>query len=430
MSNDVARWLPLQARTSALTARAQRTTIPARRALRQSGLLCAYLRYLAWLPGSGGQDRATSRAKWVNLRIVACVFAYAVAGPQEPGYAIVTDRFVVLLSAEVSAATVREVHRLLDTPAAAAESAIARLSQADGAERFAVVEIVDPWTQSFQVSVRGDIRVDMGGASTTSFTWPQRDKLLQGEAIGVESLLLALGGSPTGAPTLPLRHGAVAAHAIALDGVELAKAPSDVAPAALGHTDEADDAESHDDTVISQRTPEEPAPELDTAAATTRQAPLTPAAVTPRPQPTRASAVVHALDEDDRRPQPVDLAELMANSPSQLWTLTLPDGNELFAAPQIVVGRRPWRSDPDETQTYYVKAPSPHREISGKHVEFTVAGGRLSARDLDSTNGTVVESPDRPPRLLKDGNATQLDVGDVLDLGEGFRIVVGARSGS
>lgn len=154
--------------------------------------------------------------------------------------------------------------------------------------------------------------------------------------------------------------------------------------------------------------------------------------------PARASAVMDVASEetsrgtalqDDHRPKPVDLAELMASSPSHLWTLTLPDGNELFAAPQIVVGRRPWRSDPDETQTYYVKAPSPHREISGKHVEFTVAGGQLSARDLDSTNGTVVESADRAPRLLRDGNATQLDVGDVLDLGEGFRIVVGARSG-
>ncbi|MFV0634872.1 FHA domain-containing protein [Demequina sp.] len=93
-----------------------------------------------------------------------------------------------------------------------------------------------------------------------------------------------------------------------------------------------------------------------------------------------------------------------------------------------MVGRRPWRSDPDETQTYYVKAPSPHREISSKHVEFTVAGGQLRARDLDSTNGTLVESADKPPRLLRGGNATRLDVGDVLDLGEGFRIVVGSRT--
>lgn len=349
------------------------------------------------------------------------MFVYAVAGPEEPGYAIVTDRFVVLLSADASAETVRAVHRLLDTPAATAESAIARLSDDEGVERFAVVEIVDPWSQSFQVSVRGDIRVDMGGASTTSFTWPQGDKLLTGEAIGVESLLLALGGAPTDSATLPLRHGAVAAHAIALDGVELSQTPSELPPAAFGSAD------GHEDTVISRRPAptDNPAPELPTHTST---AALAPDLAAPRTELARASALDEVVDENDRRPKPVDLAELMANSPSQLWTLTLPDGNELFAAPQIVVGRRPWRSDPEETQTYYVKAPSPHREISGKHVEFTVAGGRLSARDLDSTNGTVVESADRAPRLLRDGNATQLNVGDVLDLGEGFRIVVGARS--
>lgn len=362
------------------------------------------------------------------------VFVYAVAGPEEPGYAIVTDRFVVLLSADAQPETVRAVHRLLDTPAASADSAIARLSEKDGAERFAVVEIVDPWTQSFHVSVRGDIRVDMGGASTTSFTWPQKNKLLTGEAVGVESLLLALGGAPADAATLPLRHGAVAANAVALDGVELSQTPGDLAPTSLSIDD------GHEDTQLSRRSTDTPAlaPELSHAPTATPPAPTTKAGEIGAP-PARASAVSDGADSSqpaapsrnvDHRPKPVDLAELMASTPSQLWTLTLPDGNELYAAPQIVVGRRPWRSDPDETQTYYVKAPSPHREISGKHVEFTVAGGQLSARDLDSTNGTVVESPDRPPRLLRDGNATQLEVGDVLDLGEGFRIVVGARSGN
>lgn len=354
------------------------------------------------------------------------MFAYAVAGHAEPGYAVVTDRFVVLLSAGTPITTVREVHRLLDTPVATAEAAIARLSQDDGAQRFAVVEIVDPWTQAFQVSVRGDIRVDMGGASTTSFTWPNDDKLLTGEAVGVESLLLALGDAPEDVATLPLRHGAVPAHAIALDGVELSQVSDGQATAAIG------DTQAHEDTIVSSRPKSGIALAPERLAATEAAGPTSSA---PDPaergaEPARASAVQEDTPDYDRRPKPVDLAELMANSPSQLWTLTLPDGNELFAAPQIVVGRRPWRSDPEETQTYYVKAPSPHREISSKHVEFTVAGGRLSARDLNSTNGTVVESPDRAPRLLRDGNATQLDVGDVLDLGEGFRIVVGTRRGN
>jgi pSer/pThr/pTyr-binding forkhead associated (FHA) protein len=100
----------------------------------------------------------------------------------------------------------------------------------------------------------------------------------------------------------------------------------------------------------------------------------------------------------------------------------------LDAAPQIVVGRRPWRTDPDETSTYYIVAPSPRKEISGKHVEFAVVGDELQARDMGSTNGTLVIAPDKPPRLLHEGRAVRLDIGDTLDLGEGFRIVVGART--
>ncbi|WP_084105098.1 FHA domain-containing protein [Demequina sp. NBRC 110056] len=402
------------------------------------------------------------------------MFAYAVGGPDVPGYAVVTDSFLVLLSADAPAETVRAVHRLLDSPAASASAAIARLSAADGASRFAVVEIVDPWTQEFHVSVRGDVRVDMGGASTTRFTWPHGDELLTGEADGVETLHLALSDVPAEAASLPLRHGAVLANAIFLDAMSLGA--------------DAEAAEASHDTLIAR--PDEPgtgrrgraaapgghgpakaAPPRDDAAASAADAAdaadspgaapsSTPPAAAAPPQaapprsaargdasPASASALpdgaaasaeaaspdieqAPAPDAVDARPRPVDLASLMASSPPRLWTLTLPDGNELYAAPQIVVGRRPWRSSPDETQTYYVKAPSPHRQISSKHVEFTVSGGQLSARDLGSTNGTVVESPNRPPRLLRDGNSTRLDVGDVLDLGEGFRIVVGARPGS
>ena len=390
-----------------------------------------------------------------HIRIVSPVFAYAVAGPEDAGYAIVTDRFVVLLSADAPPETVRAVHRLLDTPSASADAAIQRLSEPDGSKRFAVVEIVDPWTQSFQVNVRGDIRVDMGGASTTRFTWPEGDQLLTGDAVGVESLLLALGGAPSDTPTLPLRHGAVVANAVALDGVELSQAQPELTPTFSRPDNRPGDVLAARHAEITQGESEPTGIERGISDQSTSKRGVsepvatTPPALSPTPpapssgdvedKPARASAELNGASEDthtyvasrggDYQSRPVDLASLMANAPGHLWTLTLPDGNELYAAPQIVVGRRPWRSDPDETQTYYVKAPSPHREISGKHVEFTVAGGQLSARDLNSTNGTVVESPDRAPRLLRDGNATQLDVGDILDLGEGFRIVVGARSG-
>jgi pSer/pThr/pTyr-binding forkhead associated (FHA) protein len=74
-----------------------------------------------------------------------------------------------------------------------------------------------------------------------------------------------------------------------------------------------------------------------------------------------------------------------------------------------------------------VLAPSPNREISGTHLELQVVDGELLARDLDSTNGTLVLTPAQAPRLLHEGRSTALHAGDVLDLGEDFRISVSTR---
>ncbi|CAN5303538.1 hypothetical protein BH11ACT3_BH11ACT3_12440 [soil metagenome] len=120
----------------------------------------------------------------------------------------------------------------------------------------------------------------------------------------------------------------------------------------------------------------------------------------------------------------VDLASMM-NPPA--WTLQLPDGSEFEVTTPAVVGRRPWRTTPDETTTFYVVAPSPKREISGVHLEVAIVGDELQARDLNSTNGTLVLTASRSPRLLHGGRSTTLRTGDILDLGESFRISVGTR---
>jgi hypothetical protein len=102
----------------------------------------------------------------------------------------------------------------------------------------------------------------------------------------------------------------------------------------------------------------------------------------------------------------------------------LPDGNELEAVTPILVGRRPWTSDFDTQSAVHVAVPSPLREVSGIHLELRELEGALHARDLHSTNGTIVLTPSKPPRLLDGGRTTALVVGDVLDVGEGFQIVI------
>lgn len=365
------------------------------------------------------------------------VFVYAPPTTDDAGYAVVTERFVVLLSADAGADTATAVHQILDGEHATAEQVLHEFNAPTFVSRFALVEVISSAEQHFHVTVRGDITVDLGGASTSRFTWPHGQRWLTGDAYGVQSLHLSLSPTAVGAPQLPLRNGAVPATAIALSVVlprvpaaPGGDTPTDDAPAEVAADDApvdttandaavgtaadvpvddgADDVASVGDTSVGD-VPAEDAPAEDA-----------PAEDPPANADARPAAV-------DRRPTMIDLSALSALTTPDVWTLTLPDGNELEAAPQIVVGRRPWNSDPEATQTYYVVTPSPHREISGKHVEFTVVGDQLRARDMDSTNGTVISTPNSAPRLLHGGETTLLQVGDTLDLGEGFTILVGAR---
>jgi len=318
------------------------------------------------------------------------MFSYAPPEPGGSGFAIATDRFMGLLSAHASPELVTSLFRLLDAPDATMTGALALLADARATDRFALAEVIDRETQSVSIAVRGDVVVDLMSASTTRFSWPEGATWLTGEAHGVDSMRLALNSTSSPSAHLPLARGVVSAveTSIVLGGThEPALDQQDAAPA--------------------------PSAEVDSVA--TSGVAVVPAATA------SSDAGAHV----DRKPKKLDLSSL-AGAPG--WTLQLPDGNELDAAPQIVVGRRPWRTDPEETSTYYIVAPSPRKEISGKHVEFAVVGNELQARDMGSTNGTLVFAQDKPPRLLHEGRAVTLDIGDTLDLGEGFRIVVGARN--
>jgi hypothetical protein len=319
------------------------------------------------------------------------MFSYAPPEPGGSGFAIATERFLGLVSPDAGPELAAALFRLLDAPGSTLDQGLSLIADAEVAERFALAEIVDPDTQSVAIAVRGDLVVDLGSATTTRFSWPEGATWLAGEAHGAQSLRLALSNADPSGTQLPIARGVALAFAASVTLAELPHSESGTAVLATPTP-----------------TPPEAAPQP-----------------TPSPAPEPAPAPAEHLPSLDRTPQRLDLAAQLADSG---WTLQLPDGNELDAAPQIVVGRRPWRTDPDETSTYYIVAPSPRKEISGKHVEFAVVGDELQARDMGSTNGTLVIAPDKPPRLLHEGRAVRLDIGDTLDLGEGFRIVVGART--
>ncbi|WP_167050554.1 FHA domain-containing protein [Salinibacterium sp. ZJ77] len=316
------------------------------------------------------------------------MFEYVPTAPDGPGFAIVTDRFLGLIGSDARASVVSELYELLEQPGTRMGDVLDIFHAPASASRFALVEVVDPVARIFQVAVRGDVLVDMRGATVDSFSGPRGANWITGEARGIASLKLSLSAGSSSAARLPLRRGVVHASEV---GVRLASADQPSIERA---------SEPHLETVRVDMA--EIRRQLDEREA--------------EPAPARVSL--------DRAPVQVDLARLVRPTG---WMLHLPDGNTLDAAEQIVVGRRPWRSAPDETSTCYVVAHSPRREISSKHLEIRLVGEALEARDLDSANGTVVRTPDQPPRLLHGGRATQLRTGDTLDLGEGFLITVGVR---
>lgn len=295
------------------------------------------------------------------------MFAYVPAGPQSgTGHAVVTERFVCLLDGDSDAGVAVELYRLLELPATTLADVVDVFRLHGGASRFALVEVLDPVDRVVRVAVAGDLDVDLAGASSTRLHGPRGALSFDGEVRGVHTLRLSLGGAGQGELPLPIRRGVVRTAEIAID------------PAASR-------------------------------------------------EPADAQPVVVEASSSPAAPVRVDLGA--TNTPKML-VLLLPDGTELAPDTPVVVGRRPWRTSPEETTTSYVLAPSPLRQISGTHLELAVVGGELHARDLDSTNGTLVLTPALPPRLLHEGRSTALRPGDILDLGEDFRISVGTRTPS
>lgn len=94
--------------------------------------------------------------------------------------------------------------------------------------------------------------------------------------------------------------------------------------------------------------------------------------------------------------------------------LVLEDGRRIAADHTVIFGRSP-RSDDESAETIALD-PS-LTDISRNHLEIRVDGGSVLARDLASTNGTVLTRADQAPRLLPSDEPIRLLPGDSLNLG-------------
>jgi hypothetical protein len=146
-----------------------------------------------------------------------------------------------------------------------------------------------------------------------------------------------------------------------------------------------------------------PTPPEPTAAAATPP-PLAPA-------PHRASATTRLLSELD------DPAE--ASAETDYGEVVSPDGSRMPIRHLVVIGRAP-QPQPG-VESALVRVASPERSISRSHVLVRGRNGVVSAKDLDSNNGTYLVRSGRRERLRGDAWATLAD-GDTLDLGEGVTV--------
>lgn len=87
----------------------------------------------------------------------------------------------------------------------------------------------------------------------------------------------------------------------------------------------------------------------------------------------------------------------------------------------VVIGRDPRRAAGYEDADL-LRVPSPHLDISRNHLVVEALTDDVVVRDLHSINGTLVLPPDGEPFTLRHGAAVRVEMGTILDVGEGVSL--------
>ena len=156
----------------------------------------------------------------------------------------------------------------------------------------------------------------------------------------------------------------------------------------------------------------------------------------------RAGAPVAVPEPPKLATAPIALVEPPAASPPRpraasaenIWSVPLPeaprpfrlrldDGTIVPLAEAVYLGRKPSvpRVHPGGIPLL-VTFDSPEREVSSTHLELTTVGGAIVARDMKSTNGSVVRLPGAPPSTLIGGESAVVTPGTRIELGDGNTI--------
>ncbi len=128
----------------------------------------------------------------------------------------------------------------------------------------------------------------------------------------------------------------------------------------------------------------------------------------PPPPPAAAAPAIDALDDRTRVAPP--------RRPRGTWRLVLPDGTSHPILATTVIGRQPdAAAAPGATETLAIDDPD--GLVSKSHAVLELEGGRLSVRDLGSTNGVVALNADGAETDVTSASATPLNDGHEIELG-------------
>ncbi|SDP01886.1 FHA domain-containing protein [Nakamurella panacisegetis] len=118
-----------------------------------------------------------------------------------------------------------------------------------------------------------------------------------------------------------------------------------------------------------------------------------------------------------------------APGPARCPTLVLSTGQSVEVDRGVVIGRRPHIDRVSGAEIpHLVTVPSPQQDISRSHVAVRPSGDGFLAIDLGSTNGSIIRRADGAAQVLREGAVSDLQFGDVLDLGDGVTAVLRAPS--
>lgn len=282
------------------------------------------------------------------------------------GYAVITDRFALVLDAEYPSSRVLALWETLSEAESTLEDGLTMLARYGTVNlpNFVLIELAHAATESVTIAVRGTAFAELGQQPSRRYTGEQAVTWVEASVQQFDAMRIGVGEAAASAQWLPMRRGVVRTSELSW-GI----APSSELVAEV------------DQSAITEGT-------------------------------TLTARVRRSSEEADDQ----TLLSLRKQQPE--WQIHFEFGKKVAIRGAAVLGRKP-----KPVEGYGAAAQeiliSPKREISATHALLTVHDDALHVRDLQSTNGTVVLPSEGETVLLTDGAETELHEGDRVDFGDG-----------